>query len=53
MYEMLESSNGVSRMWEYMVGCFTIQSSILKVWGLFKLLLFLYVIQRAECLRLN
>lgn len=53
MYEMLESSNGVSRMWEYMVGCFTIQSSILKVWGLFKLLLFLYVIQQAECLRLN
>ena len=50
---MLESSNAVSRMWEYTVGCFTIQSSILKVWGLFKLLLFLYVIQQAECLRLN
>ena len=50
---MLESLNGVSRMWEYMVGWFTIQNSILKVWGLFKLLLLIYVIQQAESLRLD
>lgn len=53
VWNVRDGVNGVSRMWEYMVGCFTIQSSILKVWGLFKLLLFLYVIQQAECLRLN
>ena len=48
---MLESSNGASRKWGYMVGWFSVQNSTLKVRGLFKLLLLHHTASRVPVTR--